>query len=166
MNSESAAIKHLFISEQHNFVGHHGRDADEYSTRDCSEVLCRSGSGIVGDRYFNHKPDYKGQITFFAWETFERIRLMFPHVDLSSSVFRRNVITTGLDLNELIGVEFEVQGIWFAGTEEARPCYWMDRVIGDGAKSALEGFGGLRARILTDGTLKVGPCALRTMSLL
>ena len=164
MNNQSPAIKHLFISQAHNFVGHHGQPSGDAPSQTRMEVACLSGCGIVGDRYFNHKPDYKGQITFFAWETFERIRDTFPQVDFDDSIFRRNIITVGLNLNELIGVEFEIQGVGFQGTEEARPCHWMNKVIAEGAKSALEGFGGLRARIRSDGTLKVGPCQLQILS--
>jgi MOSC domain-containing protein YiiM len=68
---------------------------------------------------------------------------------------RRNVITEGVDLNTLIGQEFEVQGVQFAGTEECRPCYWMNRAFGNEETEAwLRGNGGLRARILTDGFLR------------
>jgi len=67
---------------------------------------------------------------------------------------RRNVITRSVDLNELIGQEFEVQGVRFLGTEECRPCYWMDSVFAPGAQQFLKGRGGLRARILTDGLLR------------
>ena len=63
------------------------------------------------------------------------------------SVFRRNVITHGADLNELIDREFEVQGVRFYGTAECTPCYWMDRAFAPGAEAALLGHGGLRARI-------------------
>jgi MOSC domain-containing protein YiiM len=164
MNTESPAIRHLFISQEHNFVGHNGREADTFPTLDLPEVELRAGSGIVGDRYFDHQPDYKGQVTFFAEETFLRIRESFQRNDLVASVFRRNVMTSGLDLNELIGVEFELQGVRFQGTEEARPCHWMNRTIAEGVKEAMEGFGGLRARILTDGVLRVGPCNLLVLT--
>ncbi len=160
MNSERPALKHLFISPQHNFVGHHGGEPGESVMEDLDGIVCEAGSGIVGDRYFDHKPDYKGQITFFAWETFLEMRQVFPQKNLEPWVFRRNIITSGLDLNELIGSEFEVQGVRFAGTEEARPCDWMNRVIGDGARTALEGRGGLRARILSTGPLRKGPADL------
>ena len=73
--------------------------------------------------------------------------------DSSPALARRNVITRGVDLNELIGQQFEVQGVRFYGTEESRPCDWMNRAIAPGAKEFLKGRGGLRARILTDGTL-------------
>jgi len=68
-------------------------------------------------------------------------------------VHRRNILMEGVDLNSWIGTEFEVQGIRFEGTEEARPCAWMNQVIAPGAESWLKGRGGLRARILTDGRL-------------
>ncbi len=50
---------------------------------------------------------------------------------------------------------FSIQGVEFEGTEECRPCGWMDRVIADGARAFMqENFrGGLRAKILSDGVL-------------
>jgi MOSC domain-containing protein YiiM len=69
-------------------------------------------------------------------------------------VFRRNVITRGLQLNDLIGKDFEVQEVSFSGVEECRPCYWMDRAFFRGAEAALKGR--LRATILSDGILTVG----------
>jgi len=72
----------------------------------------------------------------------------------SPSLARRNVIVRGFDLNDLIGQEFEVQGVRFLGTEECRPCYWMDRVFAPGTQEFLKGRGGLRAKILSDGSLR------------
>jgi MOSC domain-containing protein YiiM len=63
------------------------------------------------------------------------------------------VITRDVDLNDLIGKDFQVQGVGFHGTAECRPCYWMNHNIVEGAEDFLKGRGGLRARILTDGTL-------------
>ena len=59
----------------------------------------------------------------------------------------------GADLNALIGTEFEVQGVRFAGIEQCKPCYWMDSALGPGAEVWQQGRGGLRARIVTDGIL-------------
>jgi MOSC domain-containing protein YiiM len=59
-----------------------------------------------------------------------------------------------VDLNTLIGREFEIQGVRFYGTDECRPCYWMDRAIAPGAEDFLKGRGGLRAQILSDSTLR------------
>jgi MOSC domain-containing protein YiiM len=64
------------------------------------------------------------------------------------------VITRGVNLNELIGQEFETQGIRFFGFQECRPCYWMNRAIAPGAEDFLKGNGGLRAKILTNGEVR------------
>ena len=146
-------ICHLFISAGHNFVGHHGREPDTYPMIETSKMECVAGYGIRGDRYFDFKDDYKGQITFFSLEVFDELCSAMQIQPRSPSQARRNVITRGVDLNDLIGQEFEVQGVRFSGTEECRPCYWMDGAFAPGAQEFLRGRGGLRAKILTDGKL-------------
>jgi MOSC domain-containing protein YiiM len=74
-------------------------------------------------------------------------------VDATPAGLRRNIIIEGVDLNDWIGEEFELQGLRFAGTQECAPCYWMDRAYAPGAEAFLKGRGGLRAQILTGGTL-------------
>lgn len=109
-----------------------------------------------GDRFFDYRPDYKGQITFFAMEVFERICAELGVSGVPVTAVRRNVFTRGLELNALVGCEFTLQGIRFAGVEECRPCYWMEQAVAPGAEVRLRGCGGLRARILSSGVLKVG----------
>lgn len=147
-------VCHLFISPGHNFVGHHGREPDTHPMLETLEIECLAGRGIRGDRYFDFKNDYKGQVTFFSLEVFDELCSALQMHDRSPSLARRNVITRDVDLNELISAEFEVQGVRFRGTEECRPCYWMDRAFVPGAQELLKGRGGLRARILTNGRLR------------
>ena len=118
------------------------------------ELECVAGKGLRGDRFFGYKSNYKGQITFFADEIYRELEAQFGVFDRPPSAFRRNVITRNVDLNTLIGVEFEVQGVRFVGTEECKPCYWMDQAFHPGTEHALAGHGGLRARILTSGILR------------
>ncbi len=147
-------LLHLYISTGHNFFGHHGVPPGQEPMIEVQEVECVAGSGIRGDRFFDFKENFKGQITFFANETYERLCEQFGENGRDASVFRRNIITQGVDLNTLIGQEFEVQGVRFLGTQEAAPCNWMNEAFAEGAEVALRGFGGLRARILTDGMLR------------
>ncbi len=148
-------VKAIYISTGHDFVGRHGKGRLEHGIEKVDTVECVAGSGLVGDRYFNHKEDYKGQITFFDWAVYERIRKEFNCPELDPAWFRRNVLTQGVDLNTLIGKRFTVQGIEFEGSEECRPCYWMDQAVNPGVHEALKGFGGLRARIRSSGTLAI-----------
>jgi len=154
MSESKIRIVHLYISPAHNFFEHHGQPAGDNPTLEVEEVRCVARSGIEGDRFFNFKEDYKGQITFFASEVYDRLRRDLG-VDAAPSVFRRNAITRGVDLNTLIGKKFEIQGVQFEGVAECKPCYWMDTAFAPGAEAAMQGYGGLRARILTDGVLRV-----------
>lgn len=148
-------VKALYISTGHDFVGRHGKGRLNHGIEKVDTVECVAGRGLVGDRYFDHQQDYKGQITFFDWAVYQRIKDDFNCPDLDAAQFRRNVLTEGVDLNTLIGKKFTLQGIEFEGAEECRPCYWMDESVTPGVHEALKGYGGLRARILTSGTLRV-----------
>jgi MOSC domain-containing protein YiiM len=148
-------ICQLFISPGHNYFGHHGRPAGENPVIEVGEVECVAERGLVGDRFFDFKENYKGQITFFSSEVFEEICRQLGATGKSPGVTRRNVITAGVDLNSLIGKKFILQGVEFEGVCECSPCHWMDAAIAPGAEMALQGRGGMRARILTSGKLRV-----------
>ena len=148
------AIRRLYISRGHNFVGHHGAAAGRNPITEMAEIECVAGRGIRSDRFFDHRENYKGQITFFEFEVYALLCEVLNVFDKPPAVFRRNVITEGLDLNTLIGREFTIQRVRFLGTEECKPCYWMDQAFAPGAEELLRGRGGLRAVILSDGKLR------------
>lgn len=153
------AIRHCYISPGHNFFGRHGESAGEHPMLETDSIECLAGRGIQGDRFLDYKPDYKGQITFFSWENLREMwdSLAIPSAARDASATRRNIITEGADLDEWIGQEFTLQGIRFLGTEECKPCYWMNGAIHPEAEAWMKGRGGLRAKILTDGILRRTP---------
>ena len=75
-------IRHIFISPGHNFFGRHGQPAGDNATTDVRTVKCRAGWGLEGDRFYGSRPDYNGQVTFFAWETYEDTKRHFGRPDL------------------------------------------------------------------------------------
>ena len=152
--SDPILIKHLYISPGHNFFGHHGLPPGEHEMIEVPEVRCLAGRGLEGDRFLDFKTDYKGQVTFFAHEIYVELCATLGVRDKAPSAFRRNVITKGVELNTLIGREFEIQGVRFLGTAECSPCQWQDGAFAPGTEAALQGRGGLRAKILTDGVLR------------
>jgi MOSC domain-containing protein YiiM len=157
-------ICHLYISPGHNFVAHHGREPDQYPAMEVPSIECVAGRGIRGDRFFDFKNDYKGQITFFSLEVFDALCAALGVRDRLPGAVRRNVFTRGIDLNTLIGQNFEIQGVRFHGTQECAPCYWMDRAIAPGAEEFLKGRGGLRAKILSNGALRSSAPVVQTGS--
>ena len=153
LSLSAVEICHLYISAGHNFVGHHGRAPDDYPAIEVPMIECVAGRGIRGDRYFDFKDNYKGQITFVSLEVFDELCGALELRDCSPALVRSNVITRDIDLNDLIGEDFEVQGVQFHGTQECAPCYWMNQAVAPGAEEFLKWRGGLRARILTNGQL-------------
>lgn len=154
------SIRHLFISPGHNFFGRHGQAAGENLTVEVKEIMCRAGHGVEGDRFFDYKQNYAGQITFFSWDIYQAAREKFGVLALSAGAFRRNVIIEGIDINTLIGRRFSLGAVEFEGTVESKPCYWMNQAVGPGVEEWLRGNGGLRAKIVSDGSLTVGAAEL------
>jgi MOSC domain-containing protein YiiM len=150
-------LLHLYLAPAHNYFGHHGLPPGEAPIIEVDQLECVAGHGIRGDRFFDYKENYKGQITFFANEVYLEMCRKFQIQNKTRSVFRRNVVTAGIDIPALYDAEFEIQGVKFRGMGECKPCYWMDHGFTPGAEEALQGRGGLRAIILTDGILRPGP---------
>ena len=154
-----ADLLEIWISEGNDFRGRHEIGRLEHPIRSLTEVDCVAGMGLRGDRYFGYKPDFKGQVTFFDAAAVDAVRERFGVPDLSASVFRRNLIVSGIDLGAWIGKKFRFQGIDFEASEECKPCYWMDQAVAPGAEEFLKANfrGGLRARVLTSGRLAIHP---------
>lgn len=150
-----AELLEIWISPGNDFRGHHGGPRGDHGIESLMQVECVAGMGLKGDRYFGYKPDFKGQVTFFDAEVLDAVRRHFGKPDLPSSAFRRNLIVRGVRLGDWLGRRFRFQGVEFEGSEECKPCYWMDEAVAPGTWEFLKPdcHGGLRARILTDGAL-------------
>jgi len=149
-------IENIWISPGHDFKGQFGKGRNNNGVVACESVTCTAGKGIVGDRYYGHSEDYKGQITFFSSEVATEMQEHFKLEELDRSTMRRNVLVSGVDLNALIGKRFRIGELIFVGSEECTPCFWMNEAVSEGALDWLKGRGGLRCRIETSGTLKTG----------
>lgn len=152
-----AELVEIWISPGNDFRGHHGMARGDHGITSVAEIECVAGMGLRGDRYFGYKPDFKGQVTFFDANAVDAVRQHFKRPDLSGGEFRRNLIVRGVDFSVWVGQRFRFQGIEFEGSEECKPCYWMDQAVAPGVEEFLKTRfrGGLRARVLCDGTLRV-----------
>jgi MOSC domain-containing protein YiiM len=153
-------VRQIFTSPGHNYFGHHGRAPDDFPLVEVSRIECVAGRGIRGDRFYDYRQKYKGQITFFSAEVFEELSRHFGLTNKSPAVLRRNVIVSGIDLHDLIGEEFAIQGVRLRGTGHCAPCYWMDQAFAPGTEKFLKKNGGLRAEIMSNGVIAVGDAQL------
>ncbi len=143
-------VQHIFISPGHNYFGKPKDGPGDRPTYDVEKVETSAGRGLVGDRYFGVAAHFEAQVTFIAGEVFEALLEEFGLFGLSSILTRRNIVTRGANLNQLIGHEFELVActdrVSFHGTKPCSPCAWMNAMLAPGAQQFLRGRGGLRAQ--------------------
>ncbi len=135
-----------------------------------AEARAVPGRGLEGDRYFegrgfySPKPGYGGrEVTLIEVETLEALvngavnaegqRL---GIKLTPADSRRNIATAGVPLSHLVDREFWVGAVRMQGTRLCEPCKHLEDLTQPGVLGALVHRGGLRARILTEGTIRVG----------
>lgn len=126
------------------------------------------GRGLDGDRYAaragtfspraGHRPGY--DLTLIAAEALDEVAAAGNPIDFAAT--RRNVLTRGIDLDALIGRTFAIGDVLCRGSRRCEPCAHLERVSGPGHLRPLIHRGGLRADILTDGTISTGASIRRT----
>lgn len=161
--SETIYIHEILISCGHDFKGRFKKGRLHHEIRSVDSVDCEEGRGLVGDRYFDYEDNYKGQVSLISTEAIEAVEAELGIKVEDRSKFRRNLVVSGVDLNALVGRDFKVGEVTLRGTEQCRPCFWMDEAVGEGVFAALADRGGLRCRILSSGTLTRGEATLERL---
>jgi MOSC domain-containing protein YiiM len=122
-------------------------------------VLAVTGRGLDGDRYLAPADGWAPRgmaISLIEAEVIEAVREQHG-IDLANGRSRRQVVTRGVRLNDLVGVEFTVGEARCRGFELCEPCLSLSELIGEpGLIKALAHRGGLRADILAGGRIAVG----------
>ena len=113
-----------------------------------------AGAGLVGDRYKSGSG--KRGITLIQAEHLPVIAALAGREHVAPDTLRRNLVVSGIPLVALKGRRFRVGGLVLEGTESCDPCSRMEDALGPGGYNAMRGMGGLCARILEGGTIRVG----------
>ena len=118
------------------------------------EVL--ANKGVVGDRHFDNYNDPYCQLSLIESENIDEYNLKFglniPYLD-----FRRNIITKGIKLNDLVGKKLSIGNVEVEGIDLCRPCRHLTEMLDQ--ENILKEFlrkGGLRCQILSSSKIKVG----------
>ena len=123
-------------------------------------VELSAGRGIAGDRYFDGTGTFSAsekhgqELTLIEAEVLDALRADGLH--LTSADARRNVVTRGIDLNALVGREFQIGTARCIGRRLCEPCSHLQRLTGEALLRPLVHRGGLRADILSSGDVHVG----------
>ena len=117
-------------------------------------AVALSGRGLEGDRYANGEGTFSSpgrgyQLTLIEAEVLEEIQLSWEDA-------RRNIVTTGIALNALVGETFHVGPVECVGRRLAEPCAHLESLTRPALLRPLVHRGGLRADILSAGTISIG----------
>ena len=118
------------------------------------EVL--ANKGIVGDRHFQEFNDPYNQLSLIESENIDyyntKFGLNIPYLD-----FRRNVITKGIQLNDLVGKKLSIGTVEIEVIDLCRPCRHLTEMLNQ--DNVLKEFlrkGGIRCQILSSSNINVG----------
>jgi len=119
-------------------------------------VTTIAGRGIEGDRYCALDTEPSRQITLIECEVIDQFN-QETGSKFSYEMFRRNLVTEGVHLNNLVGETFYVGEVWLRGHELCEPCrYLQERLKTTDLVKRLTHKGGLCCEILTSGTIRSG----------
>lgn len=113
-----------------------------------------AGRGLAGDRYAS--AGGKRGVTLIQAEHLPAIAALLGLDAVEPELLRRNLVVSGLPLIALKGRRFRLGELLLEGTGPCDPCSRMEQVLGEGGYNAMRGHGGLTARILEGGRVRIG----------
>ena len=114
------------------------------------ETVEVTAEGLRGDRYFGAR-----NLTLIEAEALEGL-LEDTGIELSAAESRRQVLTRGVRLNDLVGRRFSVGEVECVGEEWCEPCSHLQAMTQPGVLRGLVHRAGLRADIVSGGRIAVG----------
>ena len=119
------------------------------------EVAAIAGEGLDGDHYAS-KGNGKRQVTLIQAEHLQVVARMLGKAEVSLPDLRRNLLVSGINLYALRNRQFKIGGVVLEGSGPCEPCSRMEEVLGEGGYNAMRGHGGITARIIAGGVLRIG----------
>ena len=130
------------------------RPARAAAVLEVEQAIAQTGAGLVGDRYAGGSG--KRGVTLIQAEHLPVIAALTGLASVSPPTLRRNVVVSGLPIIALKGRRFRIGQVLLEGTGPCDPCSLMEAALGPGGYNAMRGHGGLCARIVEGGTLRLG----------
>ena len=131
-------------------------DKNNQKIKEVKTIDVIKNQGIVGDRHFREFNDPFSQLTLIESENIDyynlKYKLDIPYID-----FRRNIVTEGIELNELVGKKILIGDVRVEGIDLCRPCRHLNEILNQ--NNILKEFlrrGGLRCQILNSSKINLG----------
>ncbi|RJF69990.1 MOSC domain-containing protein [Rhodopseudomonas palustris] len=125
----------------------------EMTTPDEAQLIAQTG--VAGDRYRTTRNGAR-QVTLIAVEDLAAIAAFLGRDSVAPELLRRNLVTSGINLAALKAQRFRIGNATLEASGDCAPCSKMEETFGLGGYNAVRGRGGITARILESGTVRIG----------
>jgi MOSC domain-containing protein YiiM len=120
------------------------------------EVHAFAGRGLEGDHRTSSRAGGIRQVTLIQAEHLDVVAALLGLAAVTPDLLRRNLVVSGINVRALKDQVFTIGGVVIEGTGPCVPCSRMEANLGAGGYNAMRGHGGITARIVTDGVLRIG----------
>lgn len=120
-----------------------------------ASAILTAGCGIAGDRYRTSRNGER-QVTLIAAEDIAAVAAFLGRDAIAPDLLRRNFVIRGVNIVALKGQRFRVGAAVLEGSGDCAPCSRMEDALGEGGYNAMRGHGGITARIIESGAVRVG----------
>lgn len=133
------------------------RPARDVPMRELERVDANDGGGLAGDRYtLSRSGSGKRGVTLLQAEHLPAIAALSGHAAIAPATLRRNLLVSGIPLVALKDRRFRIGEVVLEGTGPCDPCSRMEDALGQGGYNAMRGHGGICARIVQGGEIRLG----------
>lgn len=113
------------------------------------------GKGLIGDR-FQSKHSSKREVTLIQSEHIDTLKSILDNADITPELLRRNIVIKGINLLSLKDKRFRIGSAVLETTGLCHPCSRMEINLGKGGYNAMRGHGGITAKVIVDGEIRLG----------
>jgi len=131
-------------------------DINNKEIKEVKSIEVLANKGVIGDRHFKDFNDPYCQLSLIESENIDYYNLKYG-LDIPYINFRRNIVTKGIQLNELVGKKLKIGKVNLEGIDLCRPCRHLTEMLSQ--ENILKEFlrrGGLRCQILSSSSINIG----------
>lgn len=132
------------------------RPAHKQPMIEVDQVYATAKLGLEGDHRCEKTPGSARQVTLISQEYIDQLAAKINQKKMNPVLLRRNLVISGLDMDLLRFQQLKIGDAIFETSALCHPCSRMDQALGEGTKESMMGLGGLCAKILQSGIIRVG----------
>ncbi|MEO1052936.1 MAG: MOSC domain-containing protein [Bacteroidota bacterium] len=130
------------------------RETRKAPLTEVKEVTADQATGLIGDHYAG-KTNKTRQVTLIQAEHLKAVASFMGRDQVDPGLVRRNIVVQGINLLSLKDKQFSIGDAILECTGLCHPCSRMEQNLGVGGYNAMRGHGGITARVIKGGLIKL-----------